>query len=318
MLAAVLDEGAPAAADVEHPCSRAHADRVERVVELAGDAVLERLVRVLEDALGVGAVPAVEEGQEEVGVVLVVVLDVVVVAADLPAQERADELGGVLHRVPVGEDGAQREQLGEVTFGVEVAVEVGLAGANDVEAAERVEPSPVADDERRLRLALPDDGLAAVEHPDRERRRGAGVRVAPADLGDEPVRGRLVPAALQGSWPPHGLVDAHVPHPLDTPVETGQTLPAARKVCKWRRGRGARCPLDQSGEWRAGVGAGPRVVETGTHLDAPPAERRPERARRVPPPGGTTPASTPCGQSSVSALTQRRSRVRLSGPLRPT
>ena len=49
----------------------------------------------------------------------------------------------------------QRQQLGQVALGVEVAVEVGLAHADDVEAAERVEPLPVADDERRLRLAHP-------------------------------------------------------------------------------------------------------------------------------------------------------------------
>ena len=192
--AAVLDEGTPAAADVEDPGARAHVDRGQRVVELAGDAVLERLVGVLEHALGVRAVPAVEEGQVEVRVVLVVVRDVVVVAAHLTAQQRAGVPRDVLPRVEVGEDRTQGEQVGQVALGVEVAVEVGLADPDHVEAAQRVQSLLGADHQGRAGLALTDHRLAAVEETDGERRRTARGGVPLADLGDDAVRGRLSPA----------------------------------------------------------------------------------------------------------------------------
>ena len=80
-LAGVLDPRAPAAADLEHVVAGLDADRLERDVHLAGHRVVQRLVVAGEDALGVAAVPLVEEGQEEVGVFVVVVGDRLLVAA---------------------------------------------------------------------------------------------------------------------------------------------------------------------------------------------------------------------------------------------
>ena len=188
VLAAVLDESTPAAADIEDPGTRTDVDGVECIVELAGDAVLEGFVRILEDALRIRAVAAVEEGEVEVGVVLVVVLDVLVVAAHLSTQPRPHELADVLQGVTVGEDRPQVQHLRQVALHVEVSVEEGLAGAHDVEAGEGLQPGPVGDDQGGHRAARPDRGLGAVGGAHGDGRAAARGVVAPAELGHHLVR----------------------------------------------------------------------------------------------------------------------------------
>src|SRR5687767_8157780 len=102
--AAILCERTPTAADIQHPVAGPQAHGIAREIELPGDGILQWLVVTLEDSLRVRPVPAVQEQQEELRILVVVVRDDLLVDGDLALQERLDESGREAHRMPVGEE----------------------------------------------------------------------------------------------------------------------------------------------------------------------------------------------------------------------
>jgi len=155
LLAGVLDEGAPTAADLKHMVARLHADGLDRDVHLAGHRVFDRLVVIGKDTLGVAPVAFVEEGQEELGVFVVMVRDRPPVALLTSADQGRNEIRDPCDRMEVAEERAHLERGGEIAVHVQPTVEIGDGDAELIQAAERLGASSVLDPDGERRIALP-------------------------------------------------------------------------------------------------------------------------------------------------------------------
>src|SRR5207244_2972272 len=99
--AGVLDEGAPAAADVQHPVAGLDAAGVDAVLELALHGGFERLVVAVEEGVGVAADAPVQPELEELGRDVVVAANALLVAAHLPEEDGAGVGGPQVSEEPV-------------------------------------------------------------------------------------------------------------------------------------------------------------------------------------------------------------------------
>jgi hypothetical protein len=200
----VLDERAPPTADLQHVVARTQPKRLGGQLHLPGHRVFQRLVLVGEHALGVAAVPGVQEGQEELGVLVVVVRDRPPVVLGPPAHQRGDELRQPRDRVEVLEELAHLQRRHEVTVDVEPALQVGHRDAELVETGQRLGAAAVPYRDGEGRFPGPEE-VRRLPGDHRERRPWPGREEAlvPALQRADEIMCRhgvnVAPAAPEGS-----------------------------------------------------------------------------------------------------------------------
>jgi hypothetical protein len=251
-----LGERPPAAADFQHMIAGFEPERVGGDLHLAGHRVFQRLVVVGEDALGVAAVPVVQEGQEELGVLVVVVRDGAPVVLRTPAQQRRSEPGDPGDRVDVAEEPAHLERHGQVAVDVQPALQVGHRHAELIQAGQRPGAPTIPDGDGELGRAGAEGvrgGAGRGRHGERDRRTcGEEVTVPALQRRDHLLGGhalnvaaRTPPRAVSG----RGAPDVDSVYRADAPRSPRGRPPRALPVA----------PIsvaDRGTMWKPGCGAG--------------------------------------------------------------
>ncbi|MEU4680448.1 hypothetical protein [Micromonospora sp. NPDC023737] len=147
--------------------------------------------------------PGVEEGQEEVGLLVVVPGDRPLIVAVPPVQQSRKPSAEEGDRMHVGEEPTHGQCGGQITLDVDVPAEVRQGDLELVEGAQRPVTDLVADDQSepgRHGTGDPEAVGRAVADDELERHGGAVVEVV-----------LVAPADRVGQGPPHAVMVSRLP-----------------------------------------------------------------------------------------------------------
>ena len=171
----IFEPRAPARTDFEDVVAGLQLQLLEGVVELAHRRDVERLVGALIDALRVAGRFGIEEGEEELGIDVVMRADRLLVRVHLAEQQRLDVAPRLRQQVEILHDAAQLERLEHVAVEIDVAGEIGLGDAPFVEAVTARMPFLFLIVRRKVGVPLPKRCSGAIRHHDLERCRDIGI-----------------------------------------------------------------------------------------------------------------------------------------------